>query len=32
MLAGFQVYVSKPVNPDELAAVVASLVGRTGKS
>ena len=32
MLAGFQVHVSKPVDPDELTAVVASLVGRTGKS
>ena len=31
MLAGFQVHVSKPVDPDELTAVVASLVGRTGK-
>jgi signal transduction histidine kinase/DNA-binding response OmpR family regulator len=32
MLAGFQVHISKPVDPDELTAVVASLVGRTGKS
>jgi CheY-like chemotaxis protein len=32
MLAGFQVHVAKPVDPDELTAVVASLVGRTGKS
>lgn len=31
MLAGFQVHVSKPVDPDELVAIVASLVGRTGK-
>jgi CheY-like chemotaxis protein len=32
MLAGFQVHVSKPVDPDELTAVIASLVGRTGNS
>jgi hypothetical protein len=32
MLAGFQIHVSKPVDPDELTAVVASLVGHTGKS
>jgi PAS domain S-box-containing protein len=32
MLAGFQVHVAKPVDPDELVAVVASLVGRTGKA
>lgn len=32
LLAGFQVHVAKPVDPDELAAVVASLVGRTGGS
>lgn len=31
LLAGFQQHVSKPVSPDELAAVVASLAGRTGK-
>ncbi len=30
MLAGFQVHVAKPVDPDELTAIVASLVGRTG--
>ncbi|MDR3632569.1 MAG: ATP-binding protein [Isosphaeraceae bacterium] len=30
MLAGFQVHVAKPVDPDELTAVVATLVGRTG--
>ena len=30
MLAGFQVHVAKPVDPNELVAVVASLVGRTG--
>jgi DNA-binding response OmpR family regulator len=28
--AGFQVHVTKPVNPDELVAVVAALAGRTG--
>jgi PAS domain S-box-containing protein len=32
MLAGFQVHVAKPVDPDELVAVVASLVGRTGRA
>ena len=32
MLAGFQVHVAKPVDPDELVAVVASLVGRTGQA
>lgn len=30
LLAGFQVHVAKPVEPMELAAVVASLAGRTG--
>jgi CheY-like chemotaxis protein len=30
LLAGFQVHVPKPVDPDELVAVVATLVGRTG--
>lgn len=30
LLAGFQVHVAKPVDPDELIAAVASLVGRTG--
>jgi len=30
MLAGFQTHVSKPVDPAELVAVVASLAGRTG--
>ncbi|HJX26975.1 MAG TPA: ATP-binding protein, partial [Thermoanaerobaculia bacterium] len=29
MLAGFQMHLSKPVEPSELAAVVASLAGRT---
>ena len=29
LLAGFQFHVPKPVNPDELAAVVANLTGRT---
>lgn len=32
LLAGFQLHVSKPVSPAELAAVVANLAGRTGKS
>ena len=32
LLAGFQVHVAKPVDPDELVAVVASLVGRTGQA
>jgi len=31
LLAGFQVHVPKPVEPNELVAVVASLAGRTGK-
>jgi CheY-like chemotaxis protein len=31
MLAGFQTHVSKPVDPDELIAVVATLAGRTGR-
>ncbi len=30
LLAGFQVHVAKPVDPSELVAVAASLVGRTG--
>ena len=30
MLAGFQTHVAKPVDPDELVAVVATLAGRTG--
>ncbi len=30
LLAGFQIHVPKPVDPAELLAVVASLVGRTG--
>jgi CheY-like chemotaxis protein len=30
LLAGFQSHVSKPVDPDELVAVVASLLERTG--
>ncbi|MHC5613088.1 MAG: hybrid sensor histidine kinase/response regulator [Nostoc sp.] len=29
LLAGFQLYVPKPVNPGELAAVIANLTGRT---
>ena len=31
LLAGFQMHVVKPVNPDELLAVMASLTGRTGR-
>jgi PAS domain S-box-containing protein len=30
LLAGFQIHVSKPVNPYDLTGVVASLCGRTG--
>ncbi len=30
MMAGFQTHVAKPVEPNELVAVVASLAGRTG--
>jgi CheY-like chemotaxis protein len=30
MMAGYQVHLSKPVEPNELIATVASLVGRTG--
>lgn len=30
LLSGFQVHVAKPVDPRDLVAVVASLVGRTG--
>ncbi len=30
MMAGYQVHLSKPVEPSELIATVASLVGRTG--
>jgi hypothetical protein len=30
LLAGFQIHVTKPVDPLELIAVVASLAGRTG--
>jgi CheY-like chemotaxis protein len=29
--AGFQVHVSKPVEPAELVATVASVAGRTGR-
>jgi CheY-like chemotaxis protein len=29
LLAGFQLHIPKPVNPSELAAVVANLAGRT---
>jgi CheY-like chemotaxis protein len=31
LLAGFQIHVPKPVEPAELAAVVATLAGRNGK-
>jgi PAS domain S-box-containing protein len=30
MLAGFQAHLAKPIDPDELLIVVATLVGRTG--
>jgi len=30
LLAGFQLHIPKPVNPVELAAVIANLAGRTG--
>ena len=29
LLAGFQMHVAKPIEPDELVAVVASLAGKT---
>jgi PAS domain S-box-containing protein len=32
LLAGFQTHLTKPVDPTELVATVASLAGRTGKS
>jgi PAS domain S-box-containing protein len=32
MMAGYQVHLSKPIEPEELVATVASLAGRTGKS
>jgi CheY-like chemotaxis protein len=32
LLAGFQTHLTKPVDPTELIATVASLAGRTGKS
>ena len=31
LMAGFQLHVSKPVEPEELVAVVAELAGRTGE-
>ena len=31
LLAGFQAHIAKPVNPNELIVVVASLVGRVGR-
>lgn len=30
LLAGFQIHVSKPVDPHHLTSVIAKLVGRTG--
>ncbi len=30
LVAGFQVHVSKPVDPHDLASIIASLAGRTG--
>jgi CheY-like chemotaxis protein len=30
LLAGYQVHLAKPVDPSELTAVIATLVGRTG--
>jgi signal transduction histidine kinase/ActR/RegA family two-component response regulator len=32
LLAGYQTHVSKPVDPAELVAVIASLAGRTGRA
>lgn len=32
LAAGFQMYISKPVEPEELVAVIASLTGRLGSS
>jgi signal transduction histidine kinase/ActR/RegA family two-component response regulator len=32
MLAGFQAHIAKPVDPDELVAIVATFTGRTGRS
>jgi hypothetical protein len=29
-MAGFNIHVSKPVDPGELAAIIASLAGRAG--
>jgi CheY-like chemotaxis protein len=31
LLAGFQVHVSKPIDPHELIAIIATLAGRTGQ-
>jgi CheY-like chemotaxis protein len=31
LLAGFQSHITKPVDPGELAIVVATLAGRTGR-
>lgn len=32
LLAGFQLHVPKPINPDELAIAIANLTGRTAKN
>jgi hypothetical protein len=32
VLAGYQMHMSKPVEPAELIAMVASLAGRTGRA
>ena len=32
MIAGYQVHISKPIEPQELIVTVASLAGRTGKT
>jgi DNA-binding response OmpR family regulator len=31
MMAGYQVHLSKPIEPQELVATIASLTGRTGQ-
>jgi hypothetical protein len=31
-MAGYQVHISKPIEPRELVATVGSLAGRTGKA
>jgi CheY-like chemotaxis protein len=32
LAAGYQTHVTKPVDPSELIAVIATLAGRTGKA